>query len=95
MGEFQQTARAVGWLWVALAVFGFIVAAFFVCSDFREPEVEDPAGFGVVFGAISALVSLPILFCGVALVKAWRGKVLWFLLPVGLLAWGVRGYFFL
>ena len=93
MSELRPATRIVGWLWLLLATTGLAYAAFMVYSDLRQPQAEDPSGAGFVLGVLLALVLLPLVLSGVALVRGWRGTAWWLLLPVGLIAWFARSYF--
>ncbi len=86
-------AKMMGWLWIALAAALLATAAFFSYVEFRGPQTEDPADFGLVFGVLCMLASLPLMFCGTALVRGWRGPLGWSILPPILLVWYVRSYF--
>jgi hypothetical protein len=93
MRNLQQASKVVGWLWIALATAVLATGAFFLYVDFCGPKTEDPTGVGLMFAILCVLASLPLIFCGTALVRGWRGTVWWFVLPIILLVWSVRSYF--
>ena len=92
MGNLQQATKLVGWLWIVFAVSMLGYAAFFFSSDYRSSGSEDPTGFGFVFGVLYTSVSLLTAFCGIALVRGWRGKALWLSVPALLLVLHVRWF---
>ena len=97
MRDSQKTSKApiiVGWLWIAAASAVLVFAARFFYMDIASATGAPRELWGTVFGMLFVAASLPLFFCGTALVRGWRGTQFWIVLPILLLAFYTKSFWF-
>ena len=92
--EPSKSSVILGWLWIASGSAVLAVAARFFYMDISSATGAPRELWGTVFGMFFVIASLPLLFCGTALIKGWRGTELWIVIPALLLALYTKPFWF-